>query len=89
MTRKPTYEDLEQRIKLLEEESIKGQHAVQALRESEEYYKEITENASDIIITDNNGDIKYCSPSIERFAGYTPEDLAGKSGSIRLFFTMS
>ena len=81
MTRKPTYEDLEQRIKVLEEESIKGQHAVQALRESEEYYKEITENASDIIIiTDNNGDIKYCSPSIERFAGYTPEDLVGKSG---------
>ena len=81
MTRKPTYEDLEQRIRVLEEESIKGKHAVQALRESEEYYKEITENASDIIIiTDKNGDIKYCSPSIERFAGYTPEDLIGKSG---------
>jgi two-component system, cell cycle sensor histidine kinase and response regulator CckA len=81
MTRtRPTYEDLEQRIKVLEEESIKGQHAVQALRESEEYYKEINENASDIIITDSNGDIKYCSPSIERFAGYTPEDLVGKNG---------
>jgi hypothetical protein len=49
---------LEQRIKLLEEESIKGRHGVQALRESKEYYKEITENASRIIITDNDGDIK-------------------------------
>jgi diguanylate cyclase (GGDEF)-like protein/PAS domain S-box-containing protein/putative nucleotidyltransferase with HDIG domain len=52
----------------------------EVLKKSEEYFKEITENSSDmIIITDNNGGIKYCSPSVERFAGYTPEDLIGKS----------
>jgi PAS domain S-box-containing protein len=51
------------------------------LLESEKYFKEITENSSDIIlITDKNGDIKYCSRSIERFSGYTPEELIGKSG---------
>ncbi|OGP68905.1 MAG: hypothetical protein A2W27_07065 [Deltaproteobacteria bacterium RBG_16_44_11] len=51
------------------------------LRQSEEYFKEITENSSDvIIITDKNGDVKYCSRSIERFSGYKPEELIGKSG---------
>jgi PAS domain S-box-containing protein len=55
--------------------------AEQKLLQSEKYFKEITENSSDIIIiTDKNGDIKYCSRSIERFSGYTPEELIGKSG---------
>jgi len=55
--------------------------AEQVLQESEKYFKEITENSSDIIvITDKNGDIKYCSRSIERFTGYKPEELIGKSG---------
>ncbi len=55
--------------------------AEEALRKSEEFFKEITENSSDvIIIADKNGDIKYCSRSIERFSGYKPEELIGKSG---------
>jgi diguanylate cyclase (GGDEF)-like protein/PAS domain S-box-containing protein/putative nucleotidyltransferase with HDIG domain len=53
----------------------------EALKKSEEYFKEITENSSDmVIITDKNADIKYCSRSIERFAGYKSEELIGKSG---------
>jgi PAS domain S-box-containing protein len=56
-------------------------HAEEALRKSERYFKEITENSSDIIIiSDEKGNIKYCSPSIERFAGYKPEEVMGKSG---------
>jgi diguanylate cyclase (GGDEF)-like protein/PAS domain S-box-containing protein len=51
-----------------------------ALHKSEEYFKEITENSSDIIIiSDKNGNIKYCSRSVERYAGYKPEELIGKS----------
>ena len=54
--------------------------AEETLQESEKYFKEITENSSDIIIiTDKNGDIKYCSRSIERFTGYKPEELIGRS----------
>jgi diguanylate cyclase (GGDEF)-like protein/PAS domain S-box-containing protein len=54
--------------------------ALEALRKSEKYFKEITENSSDIIIiTDKNGDIKYCSRSLERFTGYKPEEITGKS----------
>jgi PAS domain S-box-containing protein/putative nucleotidyltransferase with HDIG domain len=55
--------------------------AEQRLQESEKYFKEITENSSDIIIiTDKKGNIKYCSRSIERFTGYKPEELIGRNG---------
>jgi PAS domain S-box-containing protein len=54
--------------------------AEDALQGSEKYFKEITENSSDIIvITDKNGDIKYCSRSTERFTGYKPEELIGRN----------
>jgi diguanylate cyclase (GGDEF)-like protein/PAS domain S-box-containing protein len=60
---------------------IEREAALDLLRKSEKYFKEITENSSDIvIITDKNGDIKYCSRSIERFTGYKPEELIGRSG---------
>ncbi|PKN53155.1 MAG: hypothetical protein CVU55_02790 [Deltaproteobacteria bacterium HGW-Deltaproteobacteria-13] len=50
------------------------------LRKSEKYFKELTENSSDIIIiTDENGNIKYCSRSVERFLGYKPEEMIGES----------
>jgi PAS domain S-box-containing protein len=53
--------------------------AEQELQESEKYFKEITENSSDIIIiTDRNGNIKYCSRSTERFTGYKPDELIGR-----------
>ena len=54
--------------------------AEEALKSSEEYFRAITENSSDmIIITDKKGNIKYCSLSVERFTGYKPEELIGKS----------
>ena len=50
------------------------------LRESEAYFREITENASDmIVIVDEKGSITYASPSVDRFLGYRPEELIGKS----------
>jgi PAS domain S-box-containing protein len=50
-----------------------------ALQQNEKYFKEITENSSDvIIITDKNGGIKYCSRSIEHIAGYKPDELIGR-----------
>jgi diguanylate cyclase (GGDEF)-like protein/PAS domain S-box-containing protein/putative nucleotidyltransferase with HDIG domain len=52
----------------------------EALKKSEEYFKAITENSSDIIvITDKDGTIKYCSRSVERYTGYRPEELVGNS----------
>jgi diguanylate cyclase (GGDEF)-like protein/PAS domain S-box-containing protein len=69
-----------QKIAELEQSELDRKQVEEKLQESEKYFKEITENASDIIIiTDKNGAIKYCSRSVERFTGYKPEELIGRN----------
>ncbi|MFW9873285.1 MAG: PAS domain S-box protein [Candidatus Thorarchaeota archaeon] len=52
----------------------------EALEKSEEKYRDLVENANDVIYsTDENGIINYLSPSIIHFTGYKPEELIGKS----------
>ena len=46
MVRKPTYEELEQRVKEFDEEVIKHKQAKEALRESEEKYRNLFENST-------------------------------------------
>jgi len=54
--------------------------AENALRKSEEYFREITVNSSDLLfITDAKGAVMYVSPSVERVVGYRPGELIGKS----------
>ncbi len=51
----------------------------EALWRSEEYFKAIIQNSSDIVlIVDKLGTITYASPSVERFLGYGPDELIGK-----------
>jgi PAS domain S-box-containing protein len=71
---------LKQKIKELEQSESERKKASEALRESEEYFKAIIQNSSDIIlIVDKLGALTYASPSIERFLGYRPDELIGKS----------
>jgi PAS domain S-box-containing protein len=47
---------------------------------SEEFFRQITKNSSDIIfIVDKNGAIIYVSPSVGRFLGYAADEMIGES----------
>jgi len=51
----------------------------EALRLSEEKYRNIYENVADVIYeTDNQGHLTSISPSIEKQGGYRPEELIGR-----------
>jgi PAS domain S-box-containing protein len=52
--------------------------ADEALRQSEQRFRALVENASDlIVIIDADGTIRFVSPSIERVMGYRDEDILG------------
>ncbi|MBV8517947.1 MAG: PAS domain S-box protein [Acidobacteria bacterium] len=52
----------------------------QALRESEERYRLVSQTAQDAILTiDENSVITFCNPAVERMFGYRPEELVGQS----------
>lgn len=54
------------------------QQAVAALQHREQYFQALTENSADIIlILDAEGRIRYCSPSVEKVLGYTPDEVLG------------
>ncbi|MBD0347255.1 MAG: PAS domain S-box protein, partial [Coleofasciculus sp. Co-bin14] len=57
-------------------ERRKRREAEQAVRQNEERFRALIENALDIItVLGADGIIRYTSPSIERVLGYKPEDL--------------
>ena len=53
--------------------------AEQLLRESEEKYRELVENANNIILKwDKNGNITFFNEYAQRFFGYTSDEITGK-----------
>jgi PAS domain S-box-containing protein len=61
-------------------ERQKRREAELALRQKEEVFRSLIENALDIItVLDPKGIIGYESPSVEKNLGYEPEDLIGKN----------
>ena len=56
--------------------AINRAHSEEALRRSEEHFRSLIENASDIVtIVGENGVFCYASPSVERVLGYAPGEL--------------
>lgn len=66
--------------KALQHEIAERRQAEAALKRSEELFRSLSENASDIIsVVGRDGTFRYASPSIKRLLGYTPEELIGQN----------
>jgi PAS domain S-box-containing protein len=60
--------------------AVERGRAEDALRQSEEHFRSLTENASDIVtILGDDGIIRYTSPSVQRLLGYRTSDLLGRN----------
>ncbi|MCX6914435.1 MAG: PAS domain S-box protein, partial [Verrucomicrobia bacterium] len=60
------------------------QQAAEALRQHEEYFRALTEKATDITTVLNaDGTFRYASPSVRQVLGYTPEELVGHEFRLR------
>jgi two-component system, cell cycle sensor histidine kinase and response regulator CckA len=76
MAEKPTYEELERRIRDLEEESVKRRRAEEDLRQSEEKFRLLVEGAPlGISLVGEDGVYKYVNPKFVAMFGYTIRDI--------------
>lgn len=67
---------------LVERKQAEGtiQAAQDALRSSEERFRSLVQNSTDIVtVLEADGTIRYESPSLERLLGHDPEELKGKN----------
>jgi len=63
-----------------EDTRVDLQKSLQSLSESEERFRSLVQNASDIaILFDRDAKVLYASPSMKRVLGYDPQDLLGNS----------
>ncbi len=59
---------------------VERRRAEEALREREEHFRSLIENAHDLIwILTPNGGIRYASPACARVLGYSADDLTGRN----------
>jgi PAS domain S-box-containing protein len=76
MTGKPTYEELEQRIKELENEAFERKRAEESLRESEERYRALFERSFELVyLCDFEGNFIDANDTALKSFGFTKEDL--------------
>jgi PAS domain S-box-containing protein len=75
MARKPTYEELEQRVKELEKESARRKRAEDKLRKSEEKFAAVVENAKEGIMIIQDDRTVYVNPRVEQLSPFSREEI--------------
>jgi PAS domain S-box-containing protein len=79
MGKKPTYEELEHKVEELEKEAIKRKLAEEALRESEEKFRNFLVNLGDAAYeTDSSGNVTYANKAAEIITGMPLNAIIGK-----------
>jgi PAS domain S-box-containing protein len=78
MSKKPTYEELEQQIKVLEKSASECKRTEKLLRNSTARHSVMMDNIGDVIgVLGDDGAIKYQSPNVEKWFGWKPEEIIG------------
>jgi len=79
MSAKPTYGELEQRVKELEGRIASLEQNEAGLRDSNKKYQQLVENVSEVIYTvDLGARVTYITPNVEKLGGYLPEEVVGR-----------
>ena len=81
MAKKPTYEELEQRVKDLEKQVSEGKRAEEALQAREEKFRALSEAAFETIFLSEKGICLGQNPAAEKMFGYTPSEAIGRAGT--------
>jgi PAS domain S-box-containing protein len=85
MAKRPTYEELEQRLRELEKEAVGRKSAEEDLRESEEHYRTAIKHSSDGIAIVRGGTYLYVNKKFVEIFGYDePEEIVGRPISMTI-----
>jgi PAS domain S-box-containing protein len=78
MAKKPSYEELEKKVKELEKETDRRKEAEKALRKSEERHAQIVQgNPIPTFVIDDNHFITHCNKAFENLTGIPADDIIG------------
>ena len=80
MSKKPTYEELEQSVKKLEQEAVKHKQVDEALTQSEERYRTFIDSTSDIVfLKDEHFRHVMVNEAYAQYLGRTEKEIIGKT----------